>query len=174
MSELIHWVDVKDQLPDDETTVLIYSAKHDEPVWFGFYEANAWFLPDGMPLLARPTHWADMPAGPADATHEDNKMKKTDFCGVTDVIDCIRDDVYRSIDAITIANDEKSKRQLNEAIKHTERLLKRLNEVRGISKKYIRVNAWNNQGLIMAQAPGLGDDDSNLNATLILDDGVVL
>ena len=69
MSEQIHWVDVKDQLPDDETTVLIYSAKHDEPVWFGFYEANAWFLPDGMPLLAKPTHWADMPAGPGDVTH---------------------------------------------------------------------------------------------------------
>ena len=107
MSEIIHWVDVKDQLPDDETTVLIYSAKHDEPVWFGFYEANAWFLPDGMPLLAKPTHWADMPAGPGNAT-------------------------------------------------------------------YILVNAWKNQGLIMAQAPGLGDDDSDLNATLILDDGVVL
>lgn len=69
MSELIHWVDVKDQLPDDETTVMIYSAKHDEPVWFGFYEANAWFLPDGMPLLAKPTHWADMPAGPGDCCH---------------------------------------------------------------------------------------------------------
>lgn len=105
MSELIHWVDVKDQLPDDETTVLIYSAKHDEPVWFGFYEANAWFLPDGMPLLAKPTHWADMPAGPGDAM-------------------------------------------------------------------YIRVYAWND-GLIKAHRD-LRGDDSHLNATLILDDGVVL
>jgi hypothetical protein len=109
MIELINWIPVKDQLPDDETTVMIYSAKHDEPVWFGFYEANAWFLPDGMPLLAKPTHWADMPAGP------DQQTNKT-----------------------------------------------------------MRVNAWNKQGLIMAQTPGLGDDDSNLNATLILDDGVVL
>jgi hypothetical protein len=100
-------------------------------------------------------------------------MKKTDFCGVTDVIDCIRDDVYRSLDAIAISNDEKSKRQLNEAIKHTERLLKRLNEIRGISKKYIRVYAWND-GRIRAQAKGLREDDSDLNATLILDDGVVL
>ena len=109
MSELIHWVDVNDQLPDDETTVLIYSAKHDEPVWFGFYEANAWFLPDGMPLLSKPTYWADMPAGPGDATH-------------------------------------------------------------------IRVSAWKkiSSGLIMAQAQELGDDDSAMNATLILDVGVVL
>ena len=38
----------------------------------------------------------------------------------------------------------------------------------------IRVLAWKNQGLIMAQAPGLGDDDSDMNATLILDNGVVL
>jgi hypothetical protein len=68
-NELINWIPVKDQLPDDETTVMIYSAKHDEPVWFGFYEANAWFLPDGMPLLAKPTHWADMPAGPVDVSH---------------------------------------------------------------------------------------------------------
>lgn len=106
MCELIHWVDVKDQLPDDETTVLIYSAKHDEPVWFGFYEANAWFLPDGMPLLARPTHWADMPAGPGDAT-------------------------------------------------------------------YIRVSAWREpSGVVVSRE--IRDDDSDLNATLILDDGVVL
>ncbi len=109
MNELIHWIPVKDQLPDDETTVMIYSAKHDEPVWFGFYEANAWFLPDGMPLLAKPTHWADMPAGP------DLQANKT-----------------------------------------------------------IRVNAWISRGLIMAQAPGVRDDKSNLNATLILDEGITL
>lgn len=38
----------------------------------------------------------------------------------------------------------------------------------------IRVLAWNKQGQILAASPGLGDDDSDLNATLILDDGVVL
>jgi hypothetical protein len=40
--------------------------------------------------------------------------------------------------------------------------------------KVNRVYAWKKNGNIMAQELGLGDDDSDLNATLILDDGVVL
>lgn len=84
MNELIHWIPTKERLPDDETTVMIYSAKHDEPVCSGFYEGNAWFLPDGMPLLAKPTHWADMPAGPDQQTNqtipiEDNKKDGSEF-----------------------------------------------------------------------------------------------
>lgn len=66
MIELINWIPVAERLPDDEMTVLIFSEKHDEPVWLGFYENNTWFLPDGMPLLARPTHWSEMPLGPVE------------------------------------------------------------------------------------------------------------
>ena len=42
------------------------------------------------------------------------------------------------------------------------------------ANKTMRVNAWISRGMIMAQAPGLGDDDSDLNATLILDEGITL
>lgn len=38
--------------------------------------------------------------------------------------------------------------------------------------KCLRVHAWTNRGIVMAQTQGLGDDESDLNATLILDDEV--
>lgn len=40
----------------------------------------------------------------------------------------------------------------------------------------IRVYAWKKMAspTVMAQTPGMGDDDSALNATLILDEGVSL
>lgn len=65
-SELVQWISVEDHQPDDETTVLIFSAGDPlgEP-WPGYRNAGQWFAADGMPLGQNVTHWADMPVGPA-------------------------------------------------------------------------------------------------------------
>jgi len=57
-------------------------------------------------------------------------MKNTDFCGVTDAVDCINDNVYSAIDAIKNENIELAESKLNIAIKHAEHTLSRLTAIR--------------------------------------------
>lgn len=64
MTESINWIPAAEKLPDSDTTVLIYSAAWDEPTWFGFFDGEGWKGIDHYPAAA-PTHWADMPVGPA-------------------------------------------------------------------------------------------------------------
>jgi hypothetical protein len=65
MIEQINWVPVSDRLPDDATTVLLFSPVFDEPCWTGYMEGDAWFQADGRPLGdTAVTHWAHMPGGP--------------------------------------------------------------------------------------------------------------
>lgn len=69
--EQIEWKSVADELPDNDTTVLVHAPGADEPVWLGFYDGCFWFSVDGptygdeeeipAPVLA----WAVMPKGPA-------------------------------------------------------------------------------------------------------------
>lgn len=62
--EAIAWIMAKNQLPDDEMTVLINTPKLDEPVWLGYYEDGCWYLIDGTALPDNTViAWADMPAG---------------------------------------------------------------------------------------------------------------
>ncbi len=60
------WWAVKDQMPDDGSTVLFFStdASASEPVWLGYHDGElGWRSVDGEPVH-RVTHWANMPDGP--------------------------------------------------------------------------------------------------------------
>lgn len=63
---MIPWTNVNDALPDDDETVLL--ARADGEVSFGYHDAGVWkSVYDAVlhcPNL--PTHWAPVPAGPAD------------------------------------------------------------------------------------------------------------
>ncbi|KRB73480.1 Lar family restriction alleviation protein [Noviherbaspirillum sp. Root189] len=57
------WTKVADRLPDSDTTVMLFDPNANEPVWPGYLDGDMWRYADGMP--AQPTHWADLPEGPA-------------------------------------------------------------------------------------------------------------
>lgn len=61
-NRLPRWKSVSDELPDDETTVMLYHPDASEPVWPGYREARRWRTAEG--LIICPTHWAEMPEGP--------------------------------------------------------------------------------------------------------------
>jgi hypothetical protein len=58
------WKSVEEELPDDETSVLVFAPNDSEPVWIGFHEDGKWRSPCGMPLTHRVTHWAHLPEPP--------------------------------------------------------------------------------------------------------------
>ena len=65
--ETIAWRDVDVELPDTDTTVLVFSPEADDPVWFGYYDASdepLWRDVSGAQYLTTVTHWAPMPVGP--------------------------------------------------------------------------------------------------------------
>lgn len=71
MQELITWTLTKSQLPDDELLVMINIPKNDEPVWFGYYEGDCWYLVDGTALADDAVlAWADLPCGISDIVKE--------------------------------------------------------------------------------------------------------
>ena len=61
-TEIIAWKPIANP-PDSDTTVLLFDPAASEPVWLGYLDGDTWRLIDGMP--AAPTHWSDIPAGPA-------------------------------------------------------------------------------------------------------------
>lgn len=62
LAERLVWTDAA-QLPDVDVTFQLYDPAASEPVWPGYYDGEQWRYADGMP--ATPTHYADMPRGPA-------------------------------------------------------------------------------------------------------------
>ncbi len=76
-AELVQWIDVEESLPDDDRTVLIFTATDPlgEP-WPGYRKAGQWFAADGMPLGQKVTHWADMPVGPAQVKTQSNAAEE--------------------------------------------------------------------------------------------------
>jgi hypothetical protein len=65
MNETITWTDANIQLPDDNTTVLIFAPGADEPVWMGYHEYKNWYYAEGDALKpGAVTHWATFPNGP--------------------------------------------------------------------------------------------------------------
>ena len=59
------WKSTADELPDDETTVLV--ALEDGEVWPAYHYAGSWIYVTGDPISAsRVTHWMDMPEHPND------------------------------------------------------------------------------------------------------------
>lgn len=62
--ETITWHPVEQKLPDADTTVLIQTPEHDEPVWMGHYDGVFWFGVGGEEFEEGDvTAWAEMPAG---------------------------------------------------------------------------------------------------------------
>lgn len=68
MLETITWFAVEEQLPDGETTVLIYGpGTIDPPVWLGWYDSveKVW-REVSADEVADITHWANVPEGPGE------------------------------------------------------------------------------------------------------------
>lgn len=55
------WISVCDEMPDDETTVLVHCLD-DEPVWLGYKVGDEWRTVEGV--LADVTHWMPLPVPP--------------------------------------------------------------------------------------------------------------
>lgn len=60
--EVIVWHDVREEMPDDDITVLIQSAHGNEPVWLGWHDEDGWHSLDAEPIK-RVSFWADVPEG---------------------------------------------------------------------------------------------------------------
>lgn len=56
------WTAVKDGLPDEDLTVLIYLE--DGEVWTGFLESGKWHFVSGDRVADTVTHWMDFPEPP--------------------------------------------------------------------------------------------------------------
>lgn len=63
-SEVLHWHDVSDELPDAETTVLFFAPEYSEPVWPGWWDGEHWRHDGGGKIPKTITHWAEFPSGP--------------------------------------------------------------------------------------------------------------
>lgn len=62
---MIHWVPVDDQMPAEQSTVLVHCPGAEEPVdtaWF--CGGQFWQLHDLSELEERPRHWAELPTPP--------------------------------------------------------------------------------------------------------------
>ena len=67
LTRILAWIPVTDSLPDDNLTVII--ADTDDPIWFGYREAGAWYDVTGVPLHLTITHWMPLPEPPAPSHH---------------------------------------------------------------------------------------------------------
>lgn len=63
------WTRCVDELPDEETTVLVATDAGD--VWLGFLDAGQWRQVSAEPFTERVTHWMDLPEAPN--TEEDGQ-----------------------------------------------------------------------------------------------------
>jgi hypothetical protein len=69
----VRWIPVAKELPDADTTVLIYNELWNEPVFMGWLDGDMWRSIHAAPLngsakepeFAPPTHWAELPEGPS-------------------------------------------------------------------------------------------------------------
>jgi len=59
---LITWVPVSEELPDDDTSVLL--ATSDGEVCAGFHESGNWHHLNADPVAEPVTHWTHYPAHP--------------------------------------------------------------------------------------------------------------
>jgi hypothetical protein len=67
IAETIHWRLVADELPDADTTVLVYAPGASDPVWMGYYDDVYWFAVGGEEygndeeIAEAVVAWAPMP-----------------------------------------------------------------------------------------------------------------
>ena len=59
---LMVWHDARQELPDDEITVMVALANGE--VWLGFHTEEDWRQVSADEFDQRVTHWADLPAAP--------------------------------------------------------------------------------------------------------------
>jgi hypothetical protein len=59
---IVRWVPTREELPDDDMTVLIIT---DGEVWTGFLEGGAWHYVSGDPVGSKVTYWCEFPEVPA-------------------------------------------------------------------------------------------------------------
>jgi hypothetical protein len=64
LSEVIQWVSVDDEYPDDQMTVLIHMPDCSDPTWIAYHDGGDWVFDNGSKCTQRVTHWAEMPEGP--------------------------------------------------------------------------------------------------------------
>ena len=57
------WVSVKEQMPDDDLVVMIFSPRESEPVWLGYFDGIEWRAVDAPAIKV--THWRHLPDPPA-------------------------------------------------------------------------------------------------------------
>jgi hypothetical protein len=63
--ETVSWVAAAEQLPDEDTTVMVALKGCNEPTWMGFVLDGVWRdACNGDEFAGTVTHWADMPEGP--------------------------------------------------------------------------------------------------------------
>ncbi len=80
MNSTLEWKQVEAGLPDNDRLVLIHMPTASEPVWLGYRSeadldnesaftcgeaGQAWHLPEGQVITDKITHWAELPAPPA-------------------------------------------------------------------------------------------------------------
>ena len=63
MKRAITWINVDQELPDDDLVVLVFIETSDE-VWIGYKDGDDWRGTDAHPFVGTVTHWAEMPEGP--------------------------------------------------------------------------------------------------------------
>jgi hypothetical protein len=65
-TEELKWISTLEEMPDADTTVLIYTNADGENIWLGYYEDdfNGWRFVEGGAVPHIVTHWAEMPEGP--------------------------------------------------------------------------------------------------------------
>ncbi|SNT33381.1 hypothetical protein SAMN06265795_12619 [Noviherbaspirillum humi] len=59
---MVYWHKLPDQLPDVDTTVMIYTPDANEPVWMGWFDGEIWREVGSARVY--PTHWAELLEGP--------------------------------------------------------------------------------------------------------------
>lgn len=64
--ETIEWRSVADQLPDADTTVMVFAPACYEPIWLGwYYEEDGWHSVEAVPYPKDAVvAWAHLPQGP--------------------------------------------------------------------------------------------------------------
>jgi hypothetical protein len=58
------WIETAKEMPDDESTVLIYVEQHTEPVWMGYKDGDDWRTVDAELIQFPVTHWMPLPEPP--------------------------------------------------------------------------------------------------------------
>lgn len=62
------WIRTKDELPDEDITVMLYVPAASEPVWPGYlsreYDIERWHWVEGRAIPYQVTHWKPFPEPP--------------------------------------------------------------------------------------------------------------